>query len=1230
MAFIQWNCRSFNNQLEEIKLLTRDYKPICLSLQETFFKDSSQPKLNGYTFYRKDDISGDRARGGVALVLSNDFYSEEIAINTTLQAVAARVSLPQPITLCSIYLPPPPFTVSALKLSDLISQLQAPFVVMGDFNAHNALWGSKVTDKRGEVVEDELDANNLVLLNNGDPTHFTTHSGEHSAIDLTLCSAAFSQHTVWEVHPDLCGSDHFPIMISLLNAFDSPQRIPRWNFARADWSHFRDMCHLTDLSYTDAQSHVKVFTDIILQAANASIPTTSTKPRRIPVPWWNDACHEALKKRRRALKIFSQYSTQTNLESFRRLRAKAKYVIKQAKKASWKQYISSITYLTPASQVWEKVRRISGKRSSYVISGIESNNSILTSFPDIANAFGTHYEAVSSSEHYSASFLRKKAVAEKHRLNFSSSNEESYNAPFSKWELTSVIRHLKDSSPGGDRIHNKMLKQLPDSAIDPLLQMMNRFWSEDLFPDTWREAIIIPILKPGKDKKLPISYRPISLTNCLCKVMERIVNRRLMWWLETNNRLCSEQSGYRRNHSTVDHLVRLETFLQQTFVKGWHAIAVFFDLEKAYDTTWRYNILKTLFNWGIRGHLGYFILNFLTNRRFRVRIGNVLSDFYNQDNGLPQGSVISTTCFLVAINAITNCIKAPVYSSLYVDDLAIFCRGLRQHFVERQIQGCVKRLVAFADDTGFKFSPAKCNVTHFTRKQGVFPRPAIAFHKTTLPTLDVSRFLGLYFDSKLSWRPHIAALRAKCMKAMNILRALSGTSWGADRESMLRLYRALIRSKLDYGSIVYNSARKSYLKPLNTVHNAGIRLATGALRTSRVESLLCEASEPSLDERRKYLTFGYMSKLRSMPGHSTHHASFLDNFQHLFDAKANPTIPTGIRFLREVECLNFDFPVTFPTGHSASPPWLVPQPIVHTQLTIHPKISTSPAVYKQNFLQLVSTKKHFSLIFTDGSKMDAGVGCSFTTGPSTACSLKLDPLSSIYTAELVAIQEALRYVENNDMVNALICSDSLSALEAISNLYPSHPLVQQVQTQLATLRDLSIRVEFCWVPGHVGIVGNELADTEAKSAVCRDQQDLFYVPIPDLKAHYKSLKNARWERTWHDTVDNKLRAVKPTVAPWSSSVRRCRREEVVLCRLRIGHSLFTNGYLFTIDKQQPICETCHVAVTISHILTTCDKYRSLRDSFKLRGNLSQILSNDSKILKNVFEFLKAALIYNKI
>ena len=146
-----------------------------------------------------------------------------------------------------------------------------------------------------------------------------------------------------------------------------------------------------------------------------------------------------------------------------------------------------------------------------------------------------------------------------------------------------------------------------------------------------------------------------------------MINDRLTWFLESNNIITNFQSGFRHQRSTNDHLVRLETFIREAYIKKEHLVSVFFDLEKAYDTTWKYGIMKDVHD----SRLPLFLQNFLTDREFKVKVGSTLLELHNQEQGVPQGSILSVTLFSLKINNIVKTLNPGVDCSLYVADFLI-------------------------------------------------------------------------------------------------------------------------------------------------------------------------------------------------------------------------------------------------------------------------------------------------------------------------------------------------------------------------------------------------------------------------------------------------------------------------------------------------------------------------------------------------------------------------------
>ena len=203
---------------------------------------------------------------------------------------------------------------------------------------------------------------------------------------------------------------------------------------------------------------------------------------------------------------------------------------------------------------------------------------------EVADAFGRHFSNISSALHYSSAFrnIRNNTTV----VPPVRSNSESYNLPFTIEELDHAISLSSPTSPGGDEILYSMIFNLPRSTKQFHLDILNSFWFSGTSPKSWKISIIVPVLKPLKDSYLPKNYRPIALTSCVCRIYERMVNAQLVWYLESKNLLSNRQFGFRKNRSTIDPLMFLTREIQNAIALQNQTIAVFFDLEKAYDTTW--------------------------------------------------------------------------------------------------------------------------------------------------------------------------------------------------------------------------------------------------------------------------------------------------------------------------------------------------------------------------------------------------------------------------------------------------------------------------------------------------------------------------------------------------------------------------------------------------------------------------------------------------------------------
>ena len=621
----------------------------------------------------------------------------------------------------------------------------------------------------------------------------------------------------------------------------------------------------------------------------------------------------------------------------------------------------------------------------------------------------------------------------------------------------------------------------------------------------------------------------------------------------------------------------------------------------------------------------HFIDNFLSNRNFKVRVGTTLSDLQGQEEGVPQGSILSVTLFSIKINNIVKTLNPGVYCSLYVDDFLICYRSKHMHTIERQLQQCLNKIQRWALENGFKFSKTKTQCMHFCQLRGLHNDPVLKLDGVEIPVVDQYKFLGVIFDKKLSFIPHINYLKAKCHKALQLLRVVAHTDWGADKSTLLKLYKSLVRSKLDYGYFIYGSARKSYLRCLDSIHHLGLQLALGALRTSPVESLYVEANEAPLSLRREKLALQYYTKLQSCPSNPAFECTINPKYKECF-ARKESAIPTfGIRIQSLLDDSNIENNNVHETIISEVSPWTLHHPKVNLDLSELSKKHTPVPLFIQKFNEIKDDHSYCTPVYTDGSKDNDRVGCGAIIN-NLSIKQRLPSNASIFTAEATAIDLALDAITGSDDDHFIIFSDSLSVLLSLKNKKMDNPLILKLLQKLHHLSCAHKTVHFCWIPSHIGIRGNEAADVAAKESL---SQDIIasQVPYTDLKPHINSFIANKWQDRWSSCPDNKLFKIKPTLGVWPSGFRNSRKEEVVLSRLRIGHTYFSHSYILR-QEDPPECTACQEIYSVRHVLIDCIDLGLVRPRFYTVPDMKTLF--DTVSVDRILSFIKEVNLFDKI
>ena len=933
-TILQWNARSIvaNRSEFEYFLSQQATLPDIVCIQETFLnKNNTVFNIDGYTMERADRESG--TRGGVATLIRSGLSYTRLRNPTSLEAVVVRVKLRSGnVTIVNVYHQ----SNTAFNESDyslLFQTFHRDVIILGDLNAYSTMFGANTTDARGKILEKLMDDQNMVALNTGAGTYLR-RTGELSHLDVAMATTNIARVANWMVSDETMGSDHFLIKITLNDcAVAEDAAVPQWSYRRADWEGFKSDCKRViapQIVDDDVIASHDRLVAAIIGAAEVNIPVTTpaSKPRPKMVPYWTDECTEAVKKRNQAKNKMQKTKDLTDRQNYYRLRGMAQHKIKAAQKQYWRDYCSTLDGNSKMSKVWGTVKKMSGVRSRPDIPTIVEDGVTYDNNRNKAELFARKFSSVSADDNLTADFIARRAVFEeqlksaKATLNHNESTadeRDSINAPLELYELVDALKKCKNNStPGADRISYEMLKQVPRSCQKVLLQFYNTIWLQGRLPPDWKKAIITPLLKADKSAFDTSSYRPVALTNTLCKVMERMIANRLQWWMEVNHCYNKFQAGFRKQRSTTDHIVRLADDAHKAINNKQYTLAVMLDLQKAFDLVWHQGLLYKMEQLGLRGNILQFTADFLANRSIQVRVGTALSNSYQLQNGTPQGSVISPFLFIIMINDVdeaTNGVKL----SLYADDSATWKTGSNLKAIIQEVQRYLDRLAMFFEQWGFKLSSEKTVAIVFTRNRNCRADDInLTIGGKIIKVEKTVRFLGVIFDRELTWAPHIKQIEERCNNRLNLMRVMTGTRWGASKMVLLIVYKALIRSVIDYGCIAYDTASSTTKARLDVIQAKALRICCGAMVGTPTSAVQVECGQPPLALRRLRMAADYAVKIKGTPEHPT--ASTLDDcWSNHYGNYSAGREPFGVKVTRVLEEAGVNVIPPVPTSIA---PWI--------------------------------------------------------------------------------------------------------------------------------------------------------------------------------------------------------------------------------------------------------------------------------------------------------------------
>ena len=227
--------------------------------------------------------------------------------------------------------------------------------------------------------------------------------------------------------------------------------------------------------------------------------------------------------------------------------------------------------------------------------------------------------------------------------------------PITEFEVQNEMNNLNSNkSPGYDGLSARTIKQVSKEVSKPLAHIFNLTFTTGIIPEQIKTSLVTPVFKSNEENKFE-NYRPISVLTCFAKLLEKLMYKRLIKYVEKNNILSDHQYGFRKNRSTELAIIELVNKITKEIDNGKYTIGIFLDLSKAFDTIDHKILISKLEYYGIRGIARLWFENYLTNRKQIVKYKQIMSSEMIVQTGVPQGSILGPLLFILYINDIQNC-----------------------------------------------------------------------------------------------------------------------------------------------------------------------------------------------------------------------------------------------------------------------------------------------------------------------------------------------------------------------------------------------------------------------------------------------------------------------------------------------------------------------------------------------------------------------------------------------
>ena len=1080
-----------------------------------------------------------------------------------------------------------------------------PLIVGTDSNAHNSLWGSRLNDsqgrKRGDELVESLLKEDLHIANSNSPITFDNGRWTN-AIDLTISNnQGINVVQKWQTNRVKCHSDHIPITFNV-GGVDTKNIRTFYNPKKTDWTLFGESAEkaMNDspilngdiINPEDLENHANTLAEILLSSYKKSTPLTHISATTKNPVWLTEDVKAARRSMISALSAAQSGKTPQLWEEAKEKSKEYKKIREKSKRKAWQDWTEELDSLSHA----QKIGQIIKSNPDTKLSCLKKPDGSLTSGP--VETLETMRDSLFGEDHSTRPSLPP--------LQNGSKEEWPCDLIFSTSRITRALKEFRPlTAAGPDEIKPIMMQKSAPTFVKYFQKIAIASFSLGVTPQSWQEAEAIYQPKPGKsDYRLPKSFRTITLASNLQKLMERLV----LWHIEVDQKihkkLNKKQFGFRRGASTDTALHKVVRKIENTLMHKGIAMATFLDIEGAFDNVAFSAIERALHNKLKDTKTAKWITYMISNRQIKTSLlGHTL--VFRLSKGCPQGGILSPFLWNLVMDDLLNLKKNKIPGDLqgFADDLCLLAMTISPptsgnvaadiYPLKEVTQKSLTTINKWCRSVGLKLSALKSHIVIFTHRQNVKLREPIKIMGHEIKVSNSTKFLGVTLDSKLNWSEHIDKQINKCKQTLFQCRRAVGPTWGFTPQTMLWIYRSIIRPMLSYGALVWSNAMLIKKNKTNTakIQRMALLMVTGAMPSTPGKALDIITNTTPIVDHLRLCAVKTAYTLRS---------------SNQWEGKVVSTLPRPKMFTSHantVDELLQLLPEEWDHDHT------LPQLILDRAFSM--EIPDAEDFKEED-------KDHTIIAYTDGSRIDNNAGAGLLIRENGredhTASLNLGDTTTVPMAEMVAIQNATKHLLSSGTANQsiLINCDSQGTIKALDST------VSRSKTTLSTISNLNAlavfnTVKIRWIPAHKGHEGNELADTLAKKGA-REIQNITRPPIPKQTA-YAALRErikthltptAHMNQFWNPDHAKKLQNLDRTHLRAAT-------------QLLTGHNTL-NYHLHKINKaSSPNCRLCGLEdETAKHLLTDCPALWTKRqERFDRLGITLDDIKNGFPITKTV-------------